>query len=524
MEMNPDPVGQSKRAPPVPLVSAHNIVKRFGSLTANDVDLFEVRGGEVHALLGENGAGKSTLSKILYGYYRPDSGEIRVRGLPVRVRTPADARALGIGMVFQDFTLIPALSVFENIALFMEALPFIVRRRALGKRIADAASSLRMAMDLDAPAGALSVGEQQKVEILKQVLAGAHVLILDEPTKVLAPQERAGLFATLFELRSRGYGIVLITHKLNEVMEAADRVSVMRKGRIVGVLDRSAASETEMLALMFEGRTRREAGRRAIASLGEIALELRGVSTDGEGHAVALHDVSLQVREGEILGVAGIAGSGQRELGAVVVGTTQPRQGTKRLWAQDAGPWPIARIRESGVAFVPENPLETACVGSLSVTENFALGARRYRRALGIDWPRVRADAEAAFARLEFPCPPLQTEMRKLSGGNVQRAVMARELATRPRLIVALYPTRGLDFHSAQTVRARLRASASEGVAVLLVSEDLDELFDLSDRLVALNRGRIAREFEPDRFAPEAVGAAMVGTPAIDAMEALRGV
>jgi len=279
-----------------------------------------------------------------------------------------------------------------------------------------------------------------------------------------------------------------------------------------------------MLALMFEGRTRRKTESTTTPSLGEIALELRGVSTDGEGHAVALHDVSLQVREGEILGVAGIAGSGQRELGAVVVGTTRPRQGTKRLWAQDAGPWPIARIRESGVAFVPENPLETACVGSLSVTENFALGARRYRRGLGIDWPRVRADAEAAFARLEFPCPPLGTEMRKLSGGNVQRAVMARELATRPRLIVALYPTRGLDFQGAQRVRARLRASASEGVAVLLPSEDLDELFVLSDRLVVLNRGRIAREFEPDRFAPEAVGAAMVCTPTVGAMETLRGV
>jgi ABC-type uncharacterized transport system ATPase subunit len=516
METRSPSVEPSGQAAP-PLVSARNIVKRFGDLTANDVDLFEVRGGEVHALLGENGAGKSTLAKIIYGYYRPDAGEIRVRGVPARIATPAEARALGIGMVFQDFTLIPALSVFENIALFMDGLPAIVSRRALGQKIADAAASLRMTLDLDVPAGALSVGEQQKIEILKQVLAGAHVLILDEPTKVLAPQERAGLFATLFELRARGYGIVLITHKLDEVMEAADRVSVMRKGRIVGVLEKSAASEDGMLALMFEGRIRRDSTRRAAPAFGATALELRGVTTDGEGHAVPLQDVSLRVREGEILGMAGIAGSGQRELGGVVVGTTRPKRGSRMLWERDASDWSIARIRESGVAYVPENPLESACVGGLSVAENFALGARRYRRGVGIDWPRVRDDAKGAFERLEFPCPPLQSDVRTLSGGNVQRVVMARELATRPRLIVALYPTRGLDFHSARAVRAGLLASASEGAAVLLVSEDLDELFDLSDRLVVMNRGRIAREFEPEGFVPDAVGAAMVGASRVDA-------
>ena len=494
-----------------PLISAHNIVKRFGNLTASDVDLFEVRSGEVHGLLGENGAGKSTLSKILYGYYRPDSGEIRVEGSPVSLRSPAEARALGIGMVFQDFTLIPALSVFENIVLFMQGLPRVLDRRALQKQIAEAAASLGTSMDLEVPAGALSAGDQQKIEILKQVLAGARVLILDEPTKVLAPQECSGLFATLAELRSRGYGIVLITHKLDEVLEAADRISVMRKGRIAGVLDRSAATQAGLLALMFEGRGTREMTRRTARSFGANALELRGVCTDDEGHAVPLGDVSLRVREGEILGMAGIAGSGQRELGALVVGRTRPRRGTKMLWEQDAGEWSIARLRQSGVAFVPENPLEIACVGGLSVAENFALGERRYRRGLGIDWPRVQADAESAFDRFGFPRPPLGAGMRTLSGGNVQRAVMARELANRPRLIVALYPTRGLDVHSAQAVRDKLCASAGEGAAVLLVSEDLDELFDLCDRLVVMRRGRIAGEFEPAGYAPEAVGAAMVG-------------
>ena len=494
-----------------PLLSARAIQKRFGAIIANDVDLFEVQAGEVHALLGENGAGKSTLSKIIYGYYRPDAGEILVRGMPAAIDSPARARALGIGMVFQDFTLIPGLSVFENIALFMQGLPWLLKRRALADQITRVAAQLNMTIDLRVPVGALSVGEQQKVEILKQVLGGARVIILDEPTKVLAPQERAVLFATIAQFRANGYGIVFITHKMNEVMEIADRVSVMRKGRVVGRLQRSEVTEAELLALMFEERMPDAARPATTRTAGRAALELRGVSTITQGHEVALHEVSLQVREGEIVGVAGVAGSGQRELGALVTGSTRPARGSKLLWGEDTGHWPIARVRQAGVALVPENPLEIACVGELTVAENFALGARHYRRGLGVDWQRVRADADAAYARLDFARAALDARVRTLSGGNVQRVVMAREFATAPRLIVALYPTRGLDVRSAQAVREKLAACAAQGVAVLLMSEELDELFGLCDRIVALNRGRVTGAFEPPEFAPETVGAAMVG-------------
>ncbi len=486
------------------LIEARGIVKRFGALTANEVEHFDVRPGEVHGLLGENGAGKSTLCKILYGYHQPDAGEIRVDGERAAIGSPAEARARGIGMVFQDFTLVPALSVFENLVLFMRDVPAMLERRALRERIGAAAAALGMSLPLEVPAGALSAGEQQKVEILKQVLAGMRVLILDEPTKVLAPQECAGLFAMMGELRALGYGIVFITHKLGEVLEAADRISVMRKGRIVGVLERTDATEARLLALMFEAAVPVEIGKRAPRAAGRMALELRDASTPDEAHGVRLEGISLSVREGEIVGIAGIAGSGQRELGALIVGKARPSRGSKHLWDDDAGHWPIKRVRRAGVGFVPESPLEMACIGPLSVAENFALGWYA-------DWRSIRGEVAAAFARLDFPCPPLDASVGTLSGGNVQRVVMARELGRGPRIVVALHPTRGLDVRSAQAVRERLRACAEGGAAVLVMSEELDELFGLCDHLVVLRRGRIAARFEPPDFASERVGAAMVG-------------
>jgi general nucleoside transport system ATP-binding protein len=387
----------------------------------------------------------------------------------------------------------------------------VLNRRALAAQIENVAAKLKVTTRLDLPVWALSVGEQQRIEILKQVLAGARVLILDEPTKVLPPQERSVLFETVAELKANGYGIVFITHKLNEVMKIADRVSVMRKGRIVGVVERADATEAGLMALMFEGRVSETVERNASRAPGANALELRGASTAASGHAVPLDGISLTVRAGEIVGAAGVSGSGQRELGDLVMGRTRPRQGSKLLWGKDAGSWATSRVRQSGVAFIPENPMEVGCVGELSIAENFALDAKRYRRGLGIAWERVRADADAAFTNLGFPRPALDARMRTLSGGNVQRAVMVRELATRPRLIVALYPTRGLDVHSAQAVREKLIASAAAGAAVLLVSEDLDELFAMCDRLLVLHQGTISGELERGAFAVEPVGAAMVG-------------
>jgi general nucleoside transport system ATP-binding protein len=504
-----------------PLLEAHGVVKRFDALVANDVTAFDIRAGEIIALLGENGAGKSTLAKILYGYYAADAGEIRVRGKPAMVATPRQARELGIGMVFQNFTLIPALSVFENVALFLNDLPVVIPVADVLRRLSGRADRLRLSLSPWTPVRQLSVGDQQKVEILKQLLAGARVLILDEPTKVLTPQESDGLFRTLAELRAEGLGIVLITHKLREALGCADRIAVMRQGRIAGTLSRRDATEDGLLTLMFgesiaaparpRGNT---AGARRVC-----ALELDGVSTAGGRFECTLRNLSLTVHSGEIVGVAGVSGSGQRELADVVLGLRAPARGRKLLWNQDATKWSVAKVRESSVAAIPDDPLAHACIPGLSVRENLALGTgRRYRAGLDLDWKRLDRDVREIFARFAFPRPPLDVRAATLSGGNLQRVVLARELANQPKLLVALYPTRGLDARSTMTVRALLAQARDDGAAVLIASEDLDELFELSDRLVALHRGTIAGEFLPAYFHADTVGRAMVGlTDAVDA-------
>src|SRR5882672_3050960 len=479
-----------------PLLTLRGITKSFPGVLANDrVDL-DVHGGEVHAVVGENGAGKSTLMKVLYGFYRPDAGEVRLEGKPIQLQTPHDARRYRIGMVFQEMIQVPALTVAENVALFLPDLPAVMDRAAVGARIRETSERYGLAVDPAAPVWQLSVGEQQRLEIVKLLLANARVLILDEPTRSLAPHEIDGLFQVFANLRRDGYAVVFIAHKLREVLACADRVTVMRRGVVAGSLTRAQATEAALVSLMFGAPMAEPASRATMAGRPAAApiLQLERVSVPAVGHGAGLAEIDLTIRPHEIVGVAGVAGNGQRELGDVILGLEPCRDGVKRLAGADATRWPVATMRASGVVFIPEDARSLAAVGGLTVLENMALGdTRKYARAGGfaIDWDAVRSDLDRSLKRLGVSIPSPDRPIGALSGGNVQRVILARELARDPRLIVAFYPTRGLDVRSAIAAREQLLRARDAGAGVLLISEDLDELFALSERLVVLLRGRI---------------------------------
>jgi simple sugar transport system ATP-binding protein len=496
-----------------PLLEMRGVTKRFPGVVANDAVDLSVRRGEVHALLGENGAGKTTLVHILYGLQAPDEGAVRLRGAHVRFRSPRDAKAAGIGLVAQHFHLARRHTVAENLALALPEAPALFPTRALRGRVAELAERYGFEVDVHARVGALSPGEQQRVEILKALLQGAELLILDEPTSVLTPQEADRLFAVLARMTAEGKGVVFISHKLDEVLRVAHRVTVLRGGRVVATRDAAGATPGELATLMV-GRAVQRGRAAAGGAPGRARLQVRGLRVVGQRGEARLDDVSFEVRGGEILGVAGVAGNGQAELTQVLTGLRAPDGGRVRLDEVDVAGLGVRDLFARGVVHIPEDRNEMGVVGAMRVAENLVLRRHRqapFARGRLLDWRAVGDHAEGAIRDYQIAAPSRDAVTRQLSGGNVQKVILARELGGRPGLVVASHPTYGLDVAATELTHRLLREQRDGGAAVLLVSEDLDELLELADRVLVLFRGRVAGIVDAARAQREEIGLLMAG-------------
>ena len=501
-------------------VAALGITKRFPGVVANDDVTFEVRVGEVHALLGENGAGKTTLSNVLTGLYRPDEGTITIDGRETVFDSPRAAIDAGIGMVHQHFRLIPTFSVTENIVLGADA-PHrgpLLDLRAAEDRIAELAERFSMPVDPRAAIWQLSVGEQQRVEILKVLYRDARVLIMDEPTAVLTPPEADALVVTLRSMAAQGRSIIFISHKLGEVTSVADRITILRDGRSIATVDAEGSTRQSLAALMVGREVERveRVERRTSLSSANAASVMRisGLCADGDRGRAALHDVDLDVRAGEIFGIAGVAGNGQRELVEVIAGLRDRTSGDievdgERMHRPDAR-HPI----RLGVAYVPQDRMGTGLAPDLSIAENLIL--KRYRRPPVARPPFIRSsvvdsEADDLMQRFDVRAPSSQTPTRRLSGGNVQKVLLAREMSGAPKVLVIASPTQGLDIGAVATVHRLLLDAAESGVGILLVSEDLDEVMALCDRIGVMYEGRILRVIDAEDADVAEIGQLMGG-------------
>ncbi len=500
-------------APRAPALEMRGITKRFPGVLANDAIDLSIQPGQIHALLGENGAGKSTLMNILYGLLTPDEGEILLDGQPVTITGPTDAIARGIGMVHQHFMLVPVFTVAENIILGNETManPIFLDAHKSEGRIRDLARQLGFEIDPDAITGELSVGIQQRIEILKALYRGARVLILDEPTAVLTPQETAEIFSVFKRLAAEGTSIVFISHKLYEVLEIADTITVIRRGRVVGQADPKTATE-EDLAEMMVGREVSLVVDKGPASPGEVELEVDDlVVADDRGHVV-VEGASLHVRKGEILGVAGVAGNGQAELVEALCGLRKARSGTVSLAGKDVFNASPRSLAEAGVAYVPGDRQRYGLVMTYPIEDNLVLTSyhrRPYSRFGVIDEGAISKRAEELIPEFDIRTPSGTVPASTLSGGNQQKVIVAREFSRELHLLVADQPTRGIDVGSIEFIHKQIVAKRDAGVAVLLVSAELDEILELSDRIAVMYRGRIVAELDAATAEKEQVGLIM---------------
>ncbi len=491
-----------------------NIVKRFPGVLANDRVSFDVKAGEVHALLGENGAGKSTLMRQLYGLYRPDEGEIRIDGQPVTFHSPEAAIQAGIGMIHQHFMLVPSLTVAENVALGLKSSrgPILDLDR-VAERITRLAQEYGLKVNPNAYVWQLAVGEQQRVEIIKALYRGASLLILDEPTAVLTPQEVKDLFVTFHQMAKIGHSLIFISHKLHEVLSISDRVTVLRDGRVVGSRATREVTRQE-LACMMVGREVILQYDRPPMNPGEPRLEIEDLHVKGNGESDALRGVSFSVCAGEILGLAGVSGNGQRELAEALSGLRPVRQGKISVNGQDVTRGSPSQHNAAGLAYIPEERMRDGAIKDFSVAENLILldhGRPPYSRGSFMDFKTIRNRSAQIVKDFNVKTPSIDTPLKNLSGGNIQKLILARELTRRPTVLIASQPTRGVDIGASEYIHQRLLEQRQAGTATLLISEDLDEIRALSDRIAVIYEGRIMGILERQDASLEQLGLMMAG-------------
>jgi len=505
----------------VPLLHMMGITKRFPGVVANDHVDFEVRIGEIHTLFGENGAGKSTLMRVLYGLYRPDEGEIQMNGARVTITSPADAIKRGIGMIHQHFMLVDTLTVIENVALGEKSArgPLTDLSR-VSARIRELADTYRLNVDPQAIIWQLSVGERQRVEIIKALYRNVSLLVLDEPTAVLTPHEVDELFIVLRQMAEGGRGLVFISHKIHEVLDISDRITVLRGGRNVGTIPAAEASRARLVELMV-GRSVALESQPAMGIARDVRLAVKDLRVRGDRGIEAVRGLSLDVSAGEIVGIAGVSGNGQRELSEAIAGLRAPSSGSIRLDdAELAGATP-AHARGAGLAYVPEERMRDGVVPAFTVAQNLLLVENRSRSYSRLGFLRTRAirrHCQDLISAFDVRTPSLDTPARNLSGGNIQKLIMARELSGSPRVLLVAQPTRGIDVGATRYIHERLVAQRDSGTAVLIISEDLDEIMTICDRVLVMYEGTIIGSADPRINTREEIGMLMAGvsgTPAV---------